>query len=265
MVGVADEDGILEADEIYAYVARQGERKLYLEGDICISNGLQSVLGSRPSSSLKPDFVCPEWQSTSRNVDNQYSDSNKGLGQLFRSVPIQRDWEGGYRVRAPSRDSIDLGRPLTDALKSTRIDGIPFGVLGEPDRELIAYFRQFILPDFCDNLLRRARGNTLARTSQYHLSEEETFVGTILAASKDKKGKQDLIIQLQEQINDLFSELRQEIARDEEGDLGEQAKRAWAAWHSALEFNQEIYGVKRFGWVALGLLLSNLAELNSEK
>ncbi|KAI5478467.1 hypothetical protein MNV49_005108 [Pseudohyphozyma bogoriensis] len=215
------------------------------------------------SSRLKPDFMWPEWKAG--KPGEHFYESPKVLGRLFRSVPSEESFSSPGYVRSPSRESIDTGRAITNALAALPIDGLPFGNLGPPDEVLVREFRNGTIPEFGDELLRRARANTLSRRHGFHLSEEEVFVGTILAPSKDKRGKRDTIARLQEHTADLFARLRQEIAGDEEGDVALQAERAWAAWHAALRSNQEEYGVKTFAWIVLGVLLDNVAELNGEK
>lgn len=73
-----------------------------------------------------------------------------------------------------------------------------------------------------------------------------------------------MIIQLQEQTPALFEATREETCGYEE-EVEKQVQRAFAAWWAALEADQTQSGVRTFGWIAMGVLLRLMAEMNGEE
>lgn len=207
----------------------------------------------------KPDFMCPEHLYGKHEDDGYFHRSEKVLGQLFRSIPVED-------LEIPSTDStqfcIDQNRAITRALTNLEIDGVDGSSLGIPDLALVQLFK-LELEDFGEQLKRVCRLNTLSKRLDRHLSEEEAFIGTILAVTKDKHRKQEAIARLQEQTKSLLEELRDYIA-GEELELEELVLRAWAAWNAGIKSDQREFGVKTFCWISLGVLLNLIGESNGE-
>lgn len=216
----------------------------------------------RADNSFKPDFLAAEYQAN--RVDKDFYPSPKVLGQLFRDIPLHLLDPTDHTPPAdPRRYSLDSNRRLTSRLSQLPIDGLEGGAPGLPRSDLVEELATLI-PPFTDKLHRICRLNTLSHRRDRHLSEEEAFVGTISATSKDKRRKQEVITRLQEQTSVLFEGLREDICgygEDEE----ERVERAFAAWGAALEEDQTGFGVRTFGWITLGLLLGLVAEMNGEE
>lgn len=216
---------------------------------------------------LKPDFTSPEWLAK-RSVANHYQ-STRVLGKLFRAIPLD-----DTIYHSPPRSAVvvlDPARTITNALQKLRMDGLPGARLGAPSKPLMAEFVDLMYP-FADDLMYYARVNTLQHRNDRHLTEAEVFVGTVAAPSKDHRLRQDKISKLQEQTGSLFSAYRKEIEGyageedpSEQSQLARVALRAWAAWYAAVEEDQDAYGVKTFGWLALGVLMEVLAEMNGDQ
>lgn len=225
----------------------------------------------RRKESLKPDFMYPEYLASSvkKKDDNigkkndDYYQSKKVLGRLFRSIPLESTEPSPPPVVLnPTLRSLDGNRRVTSLLRNLPINGSRRGYLGSPDESLVEIFTSNI-GDFGEELMRICRLNTISRRLDKHLSEEEAFIGTIMTVSKDKRRRQDAITRLEEQTESLFEELRYEISGEDE-DMEIQIIRAWAAWNAGLNSNQEEFGVKTYSWLSLGLLLDLIVEMNGE-
>lgn len=212
------------------------------------------------ADTFKPDSLCAEHRAG--RVDEDFYPSPKVLGRLFRDIPLH---DLDHFSPSPPTDathhSLEIKRLLTSHLSQLSIDGL--GTLSRSPSSLVEELETLILP-FSDEFLRICRLNALSRRRDRHLSEEEAFVGTISATSKDKRRRQDMIIQLQEQTPALFEATREETCGYEE-EVEEQVQRAFAAWWAALEADQTQSGVRTFGWIAMGVLLRLMAEMNGEE
>lgn len=203
--------------------------------------------------------MLPEYLARKKGVD--YYPSPKVLGQLFRAIPLDTTLP-----RLPPNAPIDPSRILTDALARLAVKGLPSSRLGPPARDRIREIVESeVMFSFGDELLYYARINTLSQRADRHLSEAETFVGTISAPSKDDRRRRDGIARLQDQTASLFGMLRDDIVGYEETPLEEQALWAWASWHAALEADPSDFGARSYGWVALGALLEVVEQLNEEE
>ncbi|KAL8279909.1 hypothetical protein RQP46_007759 [Phenoliferia psychrophenolica] len=207
---------------------------------------------------LMPDFMAPEWRVVKASED--YYESPKVLGQLFRDIPLE-DLNPPQRPSgAATLDSHDI---ISATLTQVAIDGMPDGVLGDPYDDLCEEMRH-VMERFTEEFLRLARLHTLSRRQDRHLSEEETFAGTMVAHSRDRRLRNDTITQLHEHTATLFDATRLDILGYEEEEEAEQTNRAWAAWTVARSLDQRKFGVKSFGYLALEVLLSQIATMNGE-
>lgn len=98
-------------------------------------------------------------------------------------------------------------------------------------------------------------------------------MGTISTYSRDDRQRKDTIEKLGEKTTHLFEGWRREImgwrgsegrgdeVEGEEAARIERIERAWAAWKVALEWSKRNeFGVRSFGWIALGVLVEELGE-----
>ncbi|ORY85390.1 RNA dependent RNA polymerase-domain-containing protein [Leucosporidium creatinivorum] len=217
----------------------------------------QSVsLNSLPKAPpLRPDFLVPAWRF---HREREFYPSQKLLGRLFRDVP--------YNENLPAMDAeagLDPSNIITTRLAWLPIARLPGGCLGEtPERQLVKEMFELIFP-FIDELVYFSYLNSLSDRPYDHLSEGEVFIGTISAPAKDDRKRRDSIVRLQEQTGELMELCRAEILGFETS-LELQAQRAWAAWMAAKEADAKDFGVKSFGWLALGVLLEVLEELKGQ-
>ncbi|KAK4703609.1 proteasome activator subunit 4, partial [Phenoliferia sp. Uapishka_3] len=219
--------------------------------------GVSVPLKSLPKAPReRPDFLCPEWRA-SKSLGNYY-ESHRVLGRLFRSIPLED-------VNPPKLSGITSIDPIYSTrrtLQDTLVDNMPGGSLGDPDEDEVSQLSQSIQP-FSEDFLRLCRLHTLSKRQDVHLSEEEGFVGTMVAVSRDRRLRNDIITKLQEQTAALFEATRDEILGADDDDVIK-TRRAWAAYNASTMENPKQFGVRSFAFIALGVLLDQIDIMNGE-
>lgn len=132
----------------------------------------------------KPDFLARE--GADLNSDNYYN-SQKLLGQLFRRVPV-KDWmpEEWNDSQTPSGGDV-----IEYALRQVNLYGLGLG-LAAPPAELQEEM-DYLLEDYCQRLLAIATTHTLSKNKDVHVSESELVSGTIMANWSDHHRRREAV------------------------------------------------------------------------
>jgi len=101
---------------------------------------------------------------------------------------------------------------------------------------------------------------TLSRKANSRLTEEEVFMGTIIAKSSQPRMRKDMISGMREETTTLVSGMRKELEGAEDASIEEWVNRAWAAWKVSI-VKDGAFGSKSFGWVALRSLFDGIRYL----
>ncbi|KAG2049848.1 RdRP-domain-containing protein [Suillus hirtellus] len=232
----------------------------------------------------KPDFLAKE--GADLNSD-QYYNSKKLLGQLYRRVPVKRwipqEWN---EDRSPSD-----GASVEDALSRVSLRNIGLSGLTPPTQELIEEMT-YLLEAYCEQLLVIGQSHTILKNKDSHVSEAELLSGTIMANWSDHHRRRDAVTAMNLQTRELVRAVRAELLvkdlavseaemySDEEDDyddwtfreefddteqrsMAETFKRSWAAWcvaEDTLKEEPRMFGAQSFGLIALGRMLEIVKE-----
>ncbi|KAG1828633.1 RdRP-domain-containing protein [Suillus variegatus] len=225
----------------------------------------------RSRNQPKPDFLAKE--GADLNSD-QYYNSKKLLGQLYRRVPVKRwipqEWN---EDRSPSD-----GASVEDALSRVGLRNLGLSGLTPPTQELIEEMT-YLLEAYCEQLTAT-------------VSEAELLSGTIMANWSDHHRRRDAVTAMNLQTRELVRAVRAELLvkdlavseaemySDEEDDyddwtfreefddteqrsMAETFKRSWAAWcvaEDTLKEEPRMFGAQSFGLIALGRMLEIVKE-----
>ncbi|KAG9314705.1 RNA dependent RNA polymerase-domain-containing protein [Chiua virens] len=232
----------------------------------------------RHRTRTKPDFLARE--GADLRSDNYY-DSTKLLGQLFRRVPV-KDWmpQEWNDTQTPSG-----GDEIERALRQLNLYALGLN-LASPSEELSEEM-DYLLEDYCKQLLAIGTAYTISKNKDIFVSESELVSGTIMANWSDHHRRREAVGAMNLQTHELVRAVRAEMrasntavhGEDEDEDsifdddwdeetisdfyresrqIAEMFKRAWAGWcaaESALMDNTRAYGPQSFGLIALGRML----------
>ncbi|GAA5967737.1 hypothetical protein JCM11641_005750 [Rhodosporidiobolus odoratus] len=227
-----------------------------------------------------PDFLSGD--------DPQCYRSGKALGQLYRAIGedlLTPPTRGG-----PRDERIDPSRSLTNAMASLPIAGLSHSRLPRrPSDPLLVHFRRLV-SSFSSEFSKLAALSSLPRLANGRpgtITEEELFLAVTLGAKRLDKAQKTEQSRRREQVGELFTLarrlIRQGVTQPGGGELStmEKVKNAWAAWMAAVEEGEERdkasgsrgktttgrveMGLHSFAWVALGVLVEELEELESEQ
>jgi hypothetical protein len=99
---------------------------------------------------------------------------------------------------------------------------------------------------------------TLSLSRSAALTEEEAMIGTIVAKCSQSRKRKDMMTKLREQTNLLVTSIREELMRDDDGQLEDSLMRAWLAWELS---TIDAFGAQSFGWIALGGIFEAIKEI----
>ncbi|KAG0699740.1 RdRP-domain-containing protein [Suillus ampliporus] len=228
----------------------------------------------------RPDFIAKE--GADLNSD-QYYNSKKLLGHLYRRVPVKekwipQDWNEDY---SPSD-----GLTVEDALSRVGLRNLGLSGLTDPTEQLVEEMTH-LLDAYSEQLLAIGQSHTILKNKNSHVSEAELVSGTIMANWSDHHRRRDAVsamnLQTRELVRGVRAELlakdlampdtetyyeedddyddwtfREEFDDTEQRSMGETFKRSWAAWcvaEDALEEESRMFGAQSFGLIALGRML----------
>lgn len=147
----------------------------------------------RSRNQPKPDFLAKE--GADLNSD-QYYNSKKLLGQLYRRVPVKRwipqEWN---EDRSPSD-----GASVEDALSRVGLRNLGLSGLTPPTQELIEEMT-YLLEAYCEQLLVIGQSHTILKNKDSHVSEAELLSGTIMANWSDHHRRRDAVTAMNLQVS----------------------------------------------------------------
>ncbi|KAG1810038.1 RdRP-domain-containing protein [Suillus plorans] len=232
----------------------------------------------------RPDFLAKEGADLH---GDQYYNSEKLLGQLYRRVPVKRwipqEWNEDH---SPSD-----GASVEDALSRVGLRNLGLSGLTPPTQELIEEMT-YLLEAYCEQLLVIGQSHTILKNKDSHVSEAELLSGTIMANWSDHHRRRDAVTAMNLQTRELVRAVRAELLvkdlavseaemyDDEEDDyddwtfreefddteqrsMAETFKRSWAAWcvaEDTLKEESRMFGAQSFGLIALGRMLEIVKE-----
>ncbi|KAA1468672.1 RdRP-domain-containing protein [Dentipellis sp. KUC8613] len=224
----------------------------------------------------KPDWNAPETVDIDRTAD--FYQSGRAIGRLFRDIDLPEldsQVRSNQRKRSnpPSQDEshfedVFAAMCLEDhsqddvytAVEERVSEFIP---IGEPFSEHVRSALD-MLTSYATELQSTCAANAIQRWKSSMLTEEEAVVGTIVAKCSQKRRRKDAMANLRDQTSYLVKKIRDKIAGDEESfDDEEWLTRAWTAWQVS-RLQDEHFGAKSFGWVALGEVFDAIRSIEQE-
>jgi hypothetical protein len=148
-------------------------------------------------SQPRPDFLGGE----SANITGeQFYESPKLLGQLFRRVPVKRwmpqQWNRSY---SPSNGGV-----VEKALSRVASRHLGRSALTRPNEELIKEMSH-LLDAYCERLLMIGQTHTITKSKGIHVSEAELVSGTIMANWSDHARRRDAVTAMNLQVSVAFN------------------------------------------------------------
>lgn len=224
----------------------------------------------------KPDWNAPE---TIRPDDANFYVSTKAIGHLFRAITLPALEDAQEQARAQRRQlrrqrrehtleeafaglglEADLyDDPITLALTVKLGEFIDIDE-DEDDAALEAIAELF--ERYCNELHHICANHTLSQSRRAApLTEEEVFVGTIVAKTSQPRLRKNLMSKMREQSALLVNGVRNDLSGDDNTPFQTWLTKAWAAWrYSVAQAEKEVFGAKSFGFIAIGSVRIFLLE-----
>ena len=222
----------------------------------------------------KPDYMAPE---TANINSNEYYQSRRALGQLFRAIDLpieqQPSLRQGGRRRRRGRNADELvdrfnRLNMEDARDSNLFRAVEEHVQdfiftdADQNEEDLASITQ-LFERYVSELKLICVSNALSSTRNNPLSEAEAIIGTIAQKTSQRQKRKDAMSKLREGTDLLVRGIREELAGDDSVEPEESLNRAWMAWELAVS-KENSFGAQSFGWIALGAIFEAIKEINEE-
>ncbi|PFH54629.1 hypothetical protein AMATHDRAFT_134993 [Amanita thiersii Skay4041] len=223
----------------------------------------------------RPDWIAPE---TAKEESGNYYQSRKALGQLFRSIKLPEVEEytrpkRSRRRRHPVRehlqeyereDNLDIQDYSGDII-DLEVNLLREEYLGnrtwvsEATQDMIKQ----IYPRYVNELRAICTNYSLSHSWTSRLTEEEVFIGTIMAKTSQPRKRKEMISKLREQTDLLVRGVKEELLfGDQDIPPEELLERACIAWHLASEGGM-VFGAQSFRWIALGSVFEAVKEIDA--
>ncbi len=203
---------------------------------------LEPLLKVFPKS--KPDWSAPE---TNTKQSAKYYQSRSVVGRLFRGVELPpvdttADDRRHRRRRRGGSSHVRENQLETDAASSihegfaAEIDLVVvdcIGSVGHVSKEVTTMIEQ-LYERYVSELRAICTTHALSRSQSQRLTEEEVFMGTIVAKTSQPRKRKNLISKLREQTDILVRGVKEELGGDDGMPLEEVLNCAWLAWDHAL-------------------------------
>lgn len=216
---------------------------------------------------MAPD-IKPDWSLGELVHDAEIVyESQRALGVLFRNIelpdvkapPVSRRRHLANLTVALANLSLYDSSLMQDRISSLLRDEL------EPHISLVVEFNlahDILVPQFkafASHLTWICAHYSLTRRP---LTEEECWVGTIVAKSWKPRRRNDLQAGMREQCKLACDHILQDLTVEE--DIESSLERAWAAWTVSLAREGE-FGAKVYGWIALGALFDGLKAIRERE
>lgn len=220
----------------------------------------------------KPDWNAPE---TVTSESDRYYESTKAIGRLFRSIELRhirstnkqnKKRKKRQQEHQPSLDqllaAIHLDDDEEEDLLHTAVEGrvARFIEVQSLEKTVFEEVSQ-IFSRYASELQAICITYSLTYTKAGTLTEEEAMIGTISAKCPQPRRRKDLMGKLREQTGLLVTGIREDLLGDEGLDLEDALLRGWVAWKFS-DVQQEVFGAKSFGWVALGVIFETIKDID---
>jgi len=227
-----------------------------------------------PNIRIKPDWHAPE---ITHINSAEYYKSTSVLGKLFRDIRLpvlsqaNHDSRAQYR-RRKTQESVSL----EDTLQRLSIDS---GTFDDPistklrrrlrplvdleDTDELTSAIMNLFDHFAAELEHICFSYTLSRKTTARLTEEEVFMGTIIAKSSQPRMRKDMISGMRDESTTLVRRIRKELEGGEDATIDDWLNRAWTAWKVSVT-KDRLFGSKSFGWIALRAMFDGIKELEAE-
>lgn len=204
----------------------------------------------------KPDWNAPE---TINQDSSNYYKSTRALGRLFREIELpsistaegttrRRHRNGRRRAREYQQESdMVVSHSIIEEIEWLVDEAI--GNRRWVDEGVQATIEQ-IYDRYVSELRTICANHTLSHSHSSSLSEEEAFMGTIVAKTSQPRKRKDLISRLREQTDVLVRGVKEELNGDEDTPPEEAIERSSLAWEFALK-KGTTFGAQSFSWLAL--------------
>jgi len=217
----------------------------------------------------KPDWSAGEM---SYRSPGQHYQSQRALGHLYRAIEIKQDARP-VNTQQVKRVYIEEALALVSSTYAVQrnhpVSALLRRLLRKYDLdvewpvEIAAELTEQFLA-FSTELQCICAMHTLSRSKSKQLSEEEVFIGSIMAKSSQPRRRQDMISHMRTQSTELVTRVRAALAGEEEGEAEDWLLRAWVAWEISRELDDN-FGAKSFGWVALGAFFEAAKEIDERE
>ena len=228
----------------------------------------------QPKIHVRPDWYAPEISNT---LDANYYESKTVLGKLFRDIQLPPLSAASYDSRAQQRrrgKKASRGLSLEDTLQrlsqgsSVLTDPISVKLRRrlvplvdlEETKELSQAMSE-LFDHFAAELEHICFSYTLSRKATARLTEEEVFMGTIIAKTAQPRLRRDSISSMRDETSILVRRMLVELEGGEYTPIEDWVNRSWTAWGVSLA-KKDLFGAKSFGWIALRAIFETIKHLD---
>lgn len=217
----------------------------------------------------------PDWYASEMNTKlDSYYESQSALGKLYRAIELH---DSAAARRKPGHP-----RPSpTSPGGAQQPNSAPSSPLRQRIRELVVLHvdRRHLSEDFtrtgvhrifrayADELQRICANNAVRYSRKAQLTEEEVFIGTIIAKTSQPRQRTNLMTSMRTQAAELVAKVQegfesQESEESEVDGLHVQLAHSWYAWEASQD-KEGLFGAASFGWIALGWIFDAIGKIEA--
>ncbi|KAI0824259.1 RdRP-domain-containing protein [Trametes gibbosa] len=226
----------------------------------------------------KPDWNAPE---TISSKSTNYYESTRAIGKLYRAIDLPALRTVGSAARFQLRhmggdgDNADIVRtilarfrenwcPEEDEVFDAVYDRVAEFITPEVYDDAMVTSIWELLSTYMSRLRSICADHSLQSSRTAMLTEEEAFVGTIVAKCSQPRKRKDLMAQLREQTAMLVNDMRHELEGEEETPFDVVLRRFWTAFRIA-GMGKKAFGERSFGWLALGGIFEVIKDFEEQE
>ncbi|KAK2461790.1 hypothetical protein APHAL10511_006253 [Amanita phalloides] len=224
----------------------------------------------------RPDWMAPEThtQGSAKFNSAKYYESTTAIGRLFRDVKLPRllavgDPTRGRRGRRSRVHELEHETNIHPSISDdiiVEINSLVDEYIGQQSfvsEETVTMIEQ-IYERYISELRAICVTLALSHSHSSSLTEEEAFMGTIVAKTSQPRKRKDLTSKLREQTDILVRGVKEELGGDDETPLEEVLERAWLAWDHAVSKGMS-FGAQSFGWIALHGIFDTARQIEAAR